>query len=299
MAGLDPQGRVALITGSARGIGWETARALHARGASVVISDLSEEGSREGAARIGAERTHAIAADATDVDALRAAVDGTVERFGGLDIVVANAGIAPIHPRTARVTDPQLFERILETNLNGVYRTVQAALPQIVERRGHIVVVASVYAFMNGMLNAAYAMAKAGVEQYGRALRTELAQHGVGVSVAYFGFIDTDMVRIGFEDEAIKKFEQTFPKFMLKRRSAAEAGEAIARGIEQDRPRIVVPSWWRVWSMARGPLNAMLDRRSLSDAQIQEAVRDGDQPDEVDGATSTADVEEARAGASA
>jgi NAD(P)-dependent dehydrogenase (short-subunit alcohol dehydrogenase family) len=299
VAGLDPRNRVALITGSARGIGFETARALHARGASVVISDLSQDVSAAAAAQLGNERTHAVAADATDVDDLRAAVDAAVERFGGLDIVVANAGIAPIHPRTARVTDPQLFERILETNLNGVYRTVQAALPQIVERRGHVVVVSSVYAFMNGMLNAAYAMAKAGVEQYGRALRTELAPHGVGVLVAYFGFIDTDMVRIGFEDEAIKKFEQTFPKFMLKRRSAAEAGEAIAQGIEQGRPRVVVPGWWRVWSMARGPLNAMLDRRSLTDQQILEAVRDGDQPDEEDGSVSTADVEEARDSASA
>ena len=86
------------------------------------------------------------------------------------------------------------FDRVLDVNLMGVARTVEAALPEIVRRGGHVVVVASIYAFINGVGAIAYAMSKAGVEQLGRALRVELAQHGASASVAYFGFIDTEMV---------------------------------------------------------------------------------------------------------
>src|SRR4051794_35305470 len=87
--------------------------------------------------------------------------------------------------------DPDVFERVIEVNLLGVWRTVRAALPQVVARQGHVVVVASIYALANGMGTAPYAMAKAGVEQLGRALRVELVQHGASASVAYFGFIDS------------------------------------------------------------------------------------------------------------
>src|SRR6478609_2774589 len=81
------------------------------------------------------------------------------------------------------------------TVLMGVYRTVEAALPEIVRRRGHVVVISSIYAFTNGAGAVPYAMSKAAVEQFGRALRTELAQHGASASVAYFGFIDTELLR--------------------------------------------------------------------------------------------------------
>ena len=91
------------------------------------------------------------------------------ERFGGLDVVVANAGIAS-RVATFRAMPSETFERVLDVNLMGVCRTVDAALPQIVSRGGHVVVVSSVYAFINGIGAAPYAMSKAAVEQFGRAL---------------------------------------------------------------------------------------------------------------------------------
>ena len=139
-----------------------------------------------------------------------------VERLGGLDIVVANAGIAP-KPRPMSVIGIEEFERVVDVDLYGVWRTVRPALPQVIERRGHVVVVASVYAFLNGVMAAPYAMAKAGVEQLGRALRVELAPHGASAGVAYFGFIDTDMVRDAFADPIAQRVEEAFPKFMTKR----------------------------------------------------------------------------------
>src|SRR5207245_7130108 len=132
-----------------------------------------------------------LACDVTDRSAMQRAVVAAVERFGALDVVVANAGVAS-RVATFRATPYESFERVLDVNLMGVCRTVDAALPEIVRRRGHVVVIASVYAFTNGVGMIPYAMAKAGVEQLGRALRVELIPHGANASVAYFGFIDTE-----------------------------------------------------------------------------------------------------------
>src|SRR6187431_2355621 len=113
-------GKVALVTGGARGIGYETARQLHQRGASVAVVDLDPEQAREAAERIG-ERTIGVAADVTDAGAMRAAVAETVERFGGLDVAMANAGIAPPTTTTARTMPPEEWERVIEVNLLGVW----------------------------------------------------------------------------------------------------------------------------------------------------------------------------------
>jgi NAD(P)-dependent dehydrogenase (short-subunit alcohol dehydrogenase family) len=275
VAEYDVNGKVALVTGAARGIGYETARLLHAAGASVTVLDLDERDTQAAAERIGTDRTLGLGVDVTDCDALEEAVAATVERFGGLDIAVANAGIAP-PTATMRVIDADAYERTIEVDLLGVWRTVRAALPQVVERRGHIVVVASVYAFFNGFVNASYAVSKAGVEQMGRALRVELAPHGASASVAYFGFIDTKMVQDGFADPIAHGLEQLQPKFALKRLPPSAAGQAIVDGIERRAPRIVAPRWWRAYSVLRGIINPLFDARMERDARLQELVRDAD-----------------------
>ena len=110
------------------------------RGASVVVVDLDADRGREAAERIG-ERAIGIAADVTDRGAMMAAVAEAVERFGGLDVVVANAGIAPDVSRRPAAMSTEEWERVIEVNLLGVWRTVRAALPQIVRaprpRRRH------------------------------------------------------------------------------------------------------------------------------------------------------------------
>jgi NAD(P)-dependent dehydrogenase (short-subunit alcohol dehydrogenase family) len=284
----DVAGKVALVTGAQRGIGWETARILHSRGASVALVDLDEDLAKEAAARIAADaRVIGIGADVTDRDAMDAAVEATVEAFGGLDVVVANAGIAP-PTATVRVIDEEAFERTVEVDLLGVWRTVRAALPQVTERGGHVVVVASVYAFMNGVLNASYAMSKAGVEQLGRALRAELALHGASASVAYFGFIDTRMVQDAMADPISEHLVDNMPKFMLRRLPPSAAGEAIVAGIGRRAPRIIAPKWWRAWSVLRGILNPLFDGRAERDERFQAAVREADAPERAQVKTGTA-----------
>lgn len=279
MASFDVNGKVALITGAARGIGFETARLLHERGASVVLVDLDAEQAEAAAGRIGGDRVLGLGADVTDSAAMETTVARAVERFDGLDVVVANAGIGP-PAATNRVVDPEQYERVIEVDLLGVWRTVRAALPHIVERRGHVVVVASVMAFVNGVLSSPYAMSKAGVEQLGRALRVELAAHGASASVAYFGFIDTTMVRDSFEGDDIgRRFEEATPRFLLSRLPPSAAGEAIVRGIERRAPRIIAPGRWRIYSVLRGIINPIFDARLERDRRVQELVRLGDGPE--------------------
>jgi NAD(P)-dependent dehydrogenase (short-subunit alcohol dehydrogenase family) len=268
----DLNGKVALVTGAARGIGFETARQTHMRGASVVVVDLDPDQAREAAERIG-PRAIGIAADVTDAGAIQQAVAQTVERFGGLDVVVANAGIAQPTLATVRGIGTEEWERVFEVDLLGVWRTVRAALPQIVERRGHVVVTSSVYAFVNGVLNSPYAVAKSGVESLGRSLRAELMPLGASAGVAYFGWVDTGMVQEANERPHSDLVQENLPPFLRKRIKPEEAGAAVVRGIEERAPRIFAPKWWRYVSALRGLINPLLDRRMEGDAKMLRALR--------------------------
>jgi NAD(P)-dependent dehydrogenase (short-subunit alcohol dehydrogenase family) len=285
MPTYDLNGKVALVTGAARGIGFETARQMHLRGASVAVVDLDAEEAREAAERIG-ERAIGIAADVTDAGAMRAAVAETVERFGGLDVAMANAGLAPPSIATMRSVPAEEWERVVEVNLFGVWHTVRAALPQISERKGHIVVVSSVAAFANGMLGSSYMTSKAAVEQLGRALRTELMPFGAGASVAYFGWVDTRMVQDTFARPGASVLEEIAPDFLMKRITPEQAGAAVVKGIEERAPRIFAPKWWRYLSALRGLLNPLLDRRSERDPRIVAAIRNAESRDASDAPTS-------------
>ncbi len=272
MATFELNGKVALVTGGARGIGFATARALRARGATVVVVDLDQAAVDEAAARIHPEHALGLAADVTDRGALQRVVATTVERFGGLDVVMANAGIVS-RAATVRAMSTESFDRVIDVNTLGVVHTVQAALPEIVRRRGHVVVVASVYAFMNGVGTVPYAMSKAAVEQLGRALRVELVQHGASASVAYFGFIDTEMVHRALDaDPLVNEMLDTFPKVLHKRLTPQQAGEAVVLGIEARKPRIIVPKRWIAYSVLRGILNPALDAQMERDAATQSSL---------------------------
>ncbi len=273
MARFELSGKVAMVTGAARGIGLATARALVARGASVAIVDLDAAASERAAGELAGAKAIGLGADVTDRGAMQRAVAATVEHFGALDVVVANAGIAP-RVNTFRSMSQENFDRVLDVNLWGVCRTVDAALPQVVQRQGHVVVISSIYAFTNGIGATPYAMSKAAVEQFGRALRVELASHGASASVAYFGFIETEMVHQAIDaDPLAAELFDVLPKPLRKRLPAAAAGEAIVRGIESRRPRIVAPRRWTVMSLLRGLLGPLSDAQLEREARAQELVR--------------------------
>jgi NAD(P)-dependent dehydrogenase (short-subunit alcohol dehydrogenase family) len=275
MERYDLNGKVALVTGAARGIGFETARQMHLRGASVAVLDLDAEQAREAAERIG-PRAIGLGGDVTDQSALMNAVAEIVERFGGLDVAVANAGIAQKQFATVRGISGEEWERVFEVDMLGVWRTVRAALPQIVERKGQMIVVSSVYAFANGFGNSPYAVAKAGVESLGRALRAELKPHGASASVAYFGWVDTKLVQDTIDQADSSRVRELSPEWLLKRITPEEAGAGLVRGIEERAPRIFVPKWWRYVSALRGVLNPLLDKRMETEPKFAALVREID-----------------------
>jgi NAD(P)-dependent dehydrogenase (short-subunit alcohol dehydrogenase family) len=275
MARFDLNGKVALVTGAARGIGFETARQLHGRGASVAVLDLDAGEAREAAERIG-PRAIGLSADVTDEGAVMAAVAAVVERFGGLDVAVANAGIAPPTVTTARTMPPEQWRRVLDVNLIGAWHTARAALPQVSERGGQLIFIGSIYSFSNGILASPYAVSKAGVEALGRALRAELAPLGASAGVAYFGWVDTELVRESLdrrdEGRGARILGEILPSFLLRRISPARAGATIVRALEQRSPRAFAPWEWRLISALRGLLNPLLDRRMERDATIAAVV---------------------------
>jgi NAD(P)-dependent dehydrogenase (short-subunit alcohol dehydrogenase family) len=283
---FDLNGKVALVTGAARGIGFETARQIHLRGGSVAVVDLDPEQAGEAGDRIG-ERAIGIGADVTDQAAIMRAVSETVERFGGLDVAVANAGIAQSKMATVRGIGTEEWERVFDVDMLGVWRTVRAALPQIVERKGHVVVTSSVYAFVNGVLNTPYAVAKSGVESLGRSLRAELMPLGASASVAYFGWVDTKLVQDAFANNG-DRMQQNLPDFLRRRIQPDEAGAAVVRGIEERAPRIFAPKWWRYVSALRGVLNPLLDRRFERDAIMTATIREIEAEADEQGAAAVA-----------
>ena len=260
-------GQSVLITGAAHGIGAEVARRLAARGARVSLVGLGADELRRVAA--DCPRSMVFDADVTDQEALDAAVTGTVEAFGGIDTVFANAGIAA--PGFVRTMDPAVFERVIEVNLLGVWRTVRACLPHVIERRGYVLPVASMAAVLPGPGLAAYATAKTGVEAFGNALRVEVQGYGVDVGVAYFSWIDTEMVRGANRTELGASMRAMLKGPLAKTYPVSAAAEAVVRGIEQ-RSRIVVCPRWMVALMAARPLLPWLTERTLK-ADIAEFDR--------------------------
>lgn len=270
----DIAGRVALITGGARGIGLDTARRLARRGARVALVDLDGELAAREAKAISTDDAIGLAADVTDRAGVEDAVSATVERFGGIDVLVANAGISP--PTATMLTvDLDAFARTIEVDLHGVWHTVRAGLPHVVARRGYVLVVASLYAALNGVLASPYAISKAGVEQLGKALRVELAPHGASAGVAYFGFIDTEMVREAFERPETEALREAFPGWLTKTTPVGRAGAAMVRGIERRSGRVSAP-WWVAWALAMRGLLPALDRRLAGDHRIAAAIREAE-----------------------
>jgi NAD(P)-dependent dehydrogenase (short-subunit alcohol dehydrogenase family) len=262
-------GRVALITGPARGIGAETARQLAAKGMKLGLAGLEPERIATLAQELPTE-TAQFECDVTDWDQLRTAVAGTVEQLGGIDVVVANAGIAPWGP--VETIEPEAFERTIEVNLLGVWRTIRTALPHVIERRGYILPIASAAAAIHTPVIAHYNAAKAGVEGFADALRIEMRGHEVGVGCGYFGFIDTDMVRAVDEDPifgddgngsdtARSAFGQPAP--------VSKAGEVIVRGIERRARRVYYPPWILPALLAPAPFQRIIEfgmaRQGISD----------------------------------
>ncbi|NJR78115.1 SDR family oxidoreductase [Sphingomonas sp. 36D10-4-7] len=182
------EGKVAIVTGGASGIGAATTRLLAREGARVMVADLDGDRAWALAAEIGGT-AHAL--DVADRAAVEALVDAAVAAHGGLDILVNNAGIGSFG-RTPDM-DPAAWERVIAIDLHAVFYACRAALPHLIAGRGAIVNTASISGLAGDYGFGAYAAAKAGLVNYTRTLALDHARDGVRANALCPGLIDTPL----------------------------------------------------------------------------------------------------------
>ena len=231
MAELD--GKVALVTGGAGGIGKATARLLAERGASVTICGIDQAEAEEAAAELG-HGVHAQAADVSVESEVEALLAGIVERDGGLDILVTAAGIQR-YGNAANTTGSD-WDEVLRVNLKGTFLPVKYALPHLRPRRGSVVIVSSVQAFVSQTSVAAYTASKGALNALARSVAVDEARHGVRANTVCPGSVDTSMLRTAarsFSDGSdagkqrlVDAWGRTHPLGRVAR--AEEVAEAIA-----------------------------------------------------------------------
>lgn len=194
MAELQPSGRVALVTGAARGIGAATAVALARRGIACVLAVRKPEAARETADILGklGVACRVETCDVADYESVRRCVARTIEAWGRLDIVVNNAG--QIDPQGLLAnTDPAAWAQAVSVNLVGPYNVIRAALSELLRRHGTVVNVSTGAAHTPRDGWSAYCSSKAGLHMLGRSVLNEYGKQGLSVYSLQPGLVDTDM----------------------------------------------------------------------------------------------------------
>lgn len=231
-------GKVAWVTGASSGIGAATAHELARRGASVVLFARRQARLAELAKRISALGGEAIVVpgDVTVREDLDRAVRTALERFGHLDVVVANAGFG-VAGRfdELRIDD---FRRQFETNVFGVLMTVQAALPALLQSKGSLAIVGSVNGFVSLAGNAPYGMSKFAVRSLAESLWLELGPRGVAVTHVAPGFVESEIRMVNNEGKHTGKKSVDAPRWLVL--SAEKAAQQIVRAIAARKREVVI-----------------------------------------------------------
>jgi NAD(P)-dependent dehydrogenase (short-subunit alcohol dehydrogenase family) len=271
--GRDVRGKVVLITGAARGIGAGVARDLATKGATVALVGLEAEELAKVAADCGQDAGW-WEADVTSWAELEKATAAIAERYGRIDVVLANAGIAATG--FTRSIDPAAFERVIDVDLLGVWRTVRVALPHLIESRGYALLVSSLAAIVHIPGNAAYSAAKAGVEAFANSLRAEVRHLGVGVGVVHPTWIATDMVNTADQHPVFGPLRRAGKGLASKTYPLSVAVDLISAGVAK-RARVVhVPGWVGVLKVFRAvvPRVVELVARGMVPAADKAALAD-------------------------
>ncbi|GAA3499936.1 SDR family oxidoreductase [Streptomyces prasinosporus] len=255
MSRVSLEGKVAVVTGAARGVGELLARKLSARGARVALVGLEPDALKEVSARLHGDSDHWYA-DVTDQEAMSRVAREVKERFGGVDVVVANAGVAAGGPFAD--SDPESWRRVIEVNLIGSAVTARAFLPLLVESRGYLLQIASLAAITPAPMMSAYCASKSGVEAYAHSLRAEIGYRGVRVGVGYLSWTDTDMVRGADQDDVMRELRQRLPWPANKTYPLGPAVDRLVDGIERRASHVYGQGWLRGMQGVRGFLPALI-----------------------------------------
>jgi NAD(P)-dependent dehydrogenase (short-subunit alcohol dehydrogenase family) len=204
---FDLGGKVAIITGSTRGIGRSIAERMAQHGAKVVISSRKKEACEEVVkaiqAQYGEDSAIAVPANISSKDELQNLVDQTLAHWGRVDVLVCNAASNPYYGPQAGIADAQ-FRKILDNNIIANHWLISMAAPQMVERReGSIIIVSSIGGLRGSAVIGAYCISKAADMQMARNLAVEFGTHNIRVNCIAPGLIKTDFARALWEDEAL------------------------------------------------------------------------------------------------
>ncbi|MFD7897366.1 SDR family oxidoreductase [Streptomyces sp. NPDC059743] len=252
-------GRTAVVTGAARGVGEQLARTLSARGARLALVGLEEAELARVAASLTGEAAHWYT-DVTDADAMVRTARSVQERFGTIDVVVANAGVAA--SGLFRHRDPDVWRRVIEVNLIGSANTAHAFLPALLDSRGYFLQIASLAALAPAPMMTAYCASKAGVEAFAQTLRTEVAHHGVRIGVGYLSWTDTDMVRGGEQVAALRELRSRLPWPAGRTYPLGPAVDRLADGVERRAGHVYGQPWLRAARFVRTALPFLVGRHT-------------------------------------
>ncbi|MER0446264.1 SDR family oxidoreductase [Streptomyces sp. NPDC006711] len=249
------EGQVAVVTGAARGVGELLARKLSARGARVALVGLEPDELKRVAARLGTD-AESWYADVTDHEAMARVAAEVKQRFGKVDIVVANAGVASGGPFVD--SDPDAWRRVIEVNLIGGAVTARAFLPVLMESRGYFLQIASLAAITPAPMMTAYCASKSGVEAFAHSLRAEVGYKGVRVGVGYLSWTDTDMVRGADQDDVMRELRSRLPWPSNRTYPLGPAVDRIVAGIERRSSHVYAQWWLRGMQSVRGYLPGVI-----------------------------------------
>lgn len=266
--------QVLLITGAASGMGEACAYEAAAQGARLVLVDCDAQPLARVAHACGPHVLQ-IVADVCDAAIMQAAVAEAVARWGRLDQVFANAGIASFGP--LHLTDPEAWQRCVAVNVFGVFNTVRPAVPALAASGGHVMVNSSLSAFAHAPTMSAYAASKAAVEAMSDAWRLELAAHGISVGQVFAGWVNTPLMQEGALHPSFTRLRATMPAFLNRELSAPEAARRIVRAMVTRQRRVWLPAWVRVLFALRSLLHLPVAEAALRQAapEIEAHYRDG------------------------
>ena len=271
---LDLPGKTVIITGASGGLGAGLAAELRARGANVALLDLNLDAVRAQAARLGGDRyARGWSVDVRDLGAMERAMGEVAEHFGAIDVVVAGAGVlGPL--QTIEPMDSADWDRVIDINLNGAWRTLKAASPYVRRSHGHLVAVSSMIAYIHPPLLASYAARKAGVAAMIDVLRLEMRHIGVTVGSVQPVIFRTPMIGAGLDNPAGAALVNDFTGVFRTVDLDTVVGETV-RGIERRAKRTVIPRQHRAAAFIPGLTQATVERLAFRPRAVARAIELG------------------------
>lgn len=263
--------KVVVITGSTGGLGQATAQALRDKGAKLALLDLDLNKITQQANDLGgSSNAMGWQADVCSLESLENAMASAAKHFGKIDVVIANAGIG--RPASLEHMAPETFERTIDINLTGVFRTFRSALPYVKETQGYLLAISSLAAFVHSPLNTHYTSSKAGVWALCDSLRLELKHLNIGVGSIHPTFFQTPMMDAVQSDpagKAVWKGNTGIWKYVAIETVVSE----LVEGIEKRKDIVIVPKTNKFVAKAPGLFRNIIELIGFNQKQLKQTMR--------------------------